>query len=352
MTITISVIGCGSISRFHFAAFEKIDARIAWVCDLNEAAAAPYAQKFNARFTKDYKQAIHDPHVQAVFVLTHSSTHKPICIEAIQAGKAIVCEKTLAENPEDSLQITRLAKQNHSFFYTSYMKRYIPALQKAKELLPSLGTLFSTYIRSYQPWGNLWEGNPADGFFHTPTENPSLVVKYYGGGILVCGGSHLLDLIGFLNGRPTRIYAKMHQPQYLDYDLLASALIETPHGVVHFEAAAHPLQKIGFLRDGWDERIEINGTQGRLEIYSALWDQPYYKDSLLLHYDNHSSEVIEYRFGPVSPFEQAVAYYCANIEHGQQGEQPITTGYDVDELIAHIKNSVSLNQAIDVQWRI
>jgi predicted dehydrogenase len=352
MPLNISVIGCGSISRFHFAAFEKIGVNVLWVCDLNQSAADPYAHKFNARYTDDFRQAIDDPQVEAVFVLTHSSTHKPICLYAIHAGKAIVCEKTLAENPDDAFEIIQAARNQKTIFYTSYMKRFIPAVEKAKSLLPKLGQLFSTYIRTYQPWGDLWSEAPTEGFFSKTQGSPSQVVKFYGGGILVCGGSHLLDLVGFFNGRPTRLYAKMVQPYYLDFDLLASAIIETPNGVVHYEAAAHPLSKIGFLRDGWDERIEINGTLGRLEIFSALWDAPYTKDSLLIHYDQSINTVTEYRFGFISPFERAVAFFIDNIKHGTQGEQPNTTGYDVDELIAHMVKSASLKQAIDIQWKI
>lgn len=352
MTVNISVIGCGSISRFHFAAFEKIDVNVLWVCDLNPSTALPYSQKFNARYTDDFQQAIDDPQIDAVFVLTHSSTHKLICLRAIQAGKSVVCEKTLAENPSDALEIIQAAIDKETIFYTSYMKRFIPAIEKAKILLPQLGQVFSTYIRTYQPWGDLWTAPPSEGFFSKPKESPSQVVSFYGGGILVCGGSHLLDLVNFFLGRPIRLYARMIKPEYLDYDLLASALIETSNGVVHYEAAAHPLTRIGFLRDGWDERIEINGTQGRIEIYSALWDAPYTKDSLLIHYDQRNEAITEYRYGPVSPFERAVAFFCENIRNHTQGSQPITTGYDVDELISHVSLSAGLNQAVDIDWKI
>ena len=162
----------------------------------------------------------------------------------------------------------------------------------------------------------------------------------------------MLDLVGFFQGRPVRLYASMFQPGDRDYDLLASALIETKNGVAHFEVVAHPLEKIGYLRDGWDERIEIIGTQGRLELYSALWDQAAWKDSYLVHYDNHSGTSTEYRFGAVSPFERAVSFYCDNIQRGEQGSQPIYTGYDVDELIAAIQRSAMEHRVVDMHWRI
>lgn len=352
MSIQAGVIGCGSISRFHFAALGKLGVEVRWVCDLVEASARPYAEKFGATYTPDYHKVLADPQVSVIYILTISSTHKTIAMDAINAGKAVICEKTLAENPEDALAILHLAQEKQTIFYTSFMKRFIPAVVKAKALLPDLGTVFSTYIRSYQPWGDIWDRNPEEGFFRTPPSGVSSVIKNYGGGILVCGGSHLLDLVGFFNGRPERVYASMFQPADRDYDLLASALLETPKGVVHFETAGHPLKKIGHLRDGWDERIEINGTQGRLEIYSALWDQIYVKDSILYHYDDRSGTVTEYRYGPVSPFEGADAFFLSQIEKGEQGPQPITTGYDVDELIASIKRSAATHQPVQMNYRI
>lgn len=352
MSISVGVVGCGNISRFHFSGLEKAGARVAWVCDLSEKAAAPWAAKFNARYTSDYREIVADPEVDAVDVTALSSTHKAICLAAIEAGKAVICEKTLAENADDALEIVRLAEQKQTVFYTSYMKRFIPAVEKARELLPSLGRILSTHIRAYQCWGDLWGAMPADGFFHTPPGGVSKVRRNYGGGILVCGGSHILDLVCFFLGRPTRLYASMHEPEGRDYDLQAAALMETGNGVVHYEALAHPLDKIGFLRDGWDERIEINGTGGRIDIYSSAWDQVEHKASLLVHYDRSRNAATEYRFPPISPFDRAMAFFCANIERGEQGAQSRLTGYDVDELIAAIKRSSAEKRAVQPAWRI
>ena len=43
--INAAVIGCGNISKFHFSGLEKCGAGVKWVCDLNQAAAAPWAAK-------------------------------------------------------------------------------------------------------------------------------------------------------------------------------------------------------------------------------------------------------------------------------------------------------------------
>lgn len=352
MSITAGVIGCGNISHFHFSGLEKAGARIKWVCDLSREAARPWADKFGARFTTDYRDVLADKEVDLVNITTISAVHKMMCLEAINAGKAVICEKTLAENADNALEIVRLAEKKQTIFYTSYMKRFIPAIEKAKELLPSLGRILSTHIRAYQCWGDLWSTNPAEGLCHTPPSGVSEIVKNYGGGILVCGGSHILDLVVFFLGRPRKLYASMHIPEKRDYDLQAAALMETENGVVHYETLVHPLHKIGFLRDGWDERMEINGLNGRLEIYSAMWDQTEWKTSMLVHCDNATGESTEYRYDPSSPFDRALAFFCKNIEKGEQGEQSRLTGYEVDELIAHIEKSAKSGQAVDVEWRI
>jgi len=349
--IIAGVIGCGSIARFHFAGLEKADVTIKWVCDISREAANKWAEKFKATYTSNYMDIINDPETDLISVTSFSSTHKEICMSAIHARKAVICEKTLTENADDSLAIVKAAEKAQTIFYTSYMKRFIPAFEQAKALMPSLGKIISTHIRAYQCWGDLWTKAPDNDFFGKKS-GKSIVMKKYGGGILVCGGSHILDLICFFLGRPVKVWASMYKPDYLDFDIQTAAMFETNNGIVHYEALAHPLHKIGFLRDGWDERMEINGTNGRLEIYSAEWSSFEHKVSLLIHYDNTTGTSTEYRYSPVSPFERAITFFCNNIRKGKQGNQSRITGYEVDELISHVKKSAKTGNALPIKWRI
>jgi predicted dehydrogenase len=351
MSITVGVIGCGNIAQFHFSGLEKVGARVKWVSDLSEERARAYAERFGAKIAADFHEMIGDPEVDAVLVLTVSAAHREMCLAAIDAGQAVVCEKTLATNAEDALEIVRAAEAKGTVLYTSYMKRFIPAVQKAKELLPAIGRVTSTYIRSFQPAGDLWGPMPESGGFHTPAGGVSGIVANYGGGALTCCGSHILDLTCWFLGRPQRVYGHAHIPEGRDYDLQANALLQTANGPVHYETIWHPLNRVGLLRDGWDERMEINGLQGRLDIYTTWWSEVDTKASVCIHYDNATGAATEYRYAPVSPFDRAVAFYCANIERGVQGEQSRVTGYEVDELIATIARSAQLGQAVEVDWR-
>jgi predicted dehydrogenase len=293
-----------------------------------------------------------DPTVDAVFVTTATRFHKQICLDAIAARKAVVCEKTLADSAADAAEIVRAASAAGMVFYTSYMKRFIPAIERAKAMLGDIGPVLSAHVRTYQPWGDLWSSMPADGFFHTPPGGASTVRKSYGGGILTCGGSHILDLVCFLFGRPRTVFADVFTPPGRDYDLRASALLRTDLCPVHFDTLALPNARTGFLGDGWDEQIEIIGLRGRLQVYSALWDQPEHKGSILVHHDGAAGTTTEHRFELGSPFSRAVAFYCRNIEAGAQGTQPRSTGYDVDRLIEAFVQSAAQRSAIEVEYDV
>ena len=353
MSVTVGVIGCGSISRFHFSGLEKANARVAWVCDVREEAARPWKEQFSARWTPEVAEVLADDGVDAVHITTPSATHPAICRAAIEAGKAVICEKTLTASADDSLAIVRLAEERRTLFYTSYMKRFIPAVEEAKKRLPDLGRILSTHVRGYQCWGVSWDRLPPDHLmYRASAEASSPLMRLHGGGILTCGGSHLLDLIGFLLGRPERLTAAMRNPAHSDCDAHTAALIETPKGLVHFDVMAHNQPRIGFLRDGWDERIEINGERGRIEILSSAWDATETKASRLVHYDAQRGVSEEVRYEPASPFDRAVAHFHRQIEQGAQGPQSPLTGYDVDELIAHIKESATCGGTVNVNWRI
>ena len=352
MTLCAAVIGCGNISCFHFSGLEKAGVNIKWVVDIVKDNAIPWCRRYNAQYSPDYMTALNDPAVNFVVITAPSKFHKEIVLAAIEKKKAIICEKTLAENAADSYEMVSTAQKAGVILYTSYMKRFIPAISQAKELLPSIGQIGSTYIRSYQPWGDIWGDLKKDSFFYTPENETSQIVKNYGGGILACGGSHLIDLILFLLGKPVKLYANMTTLAGRDYDLQTNALFETEkNGTVHFEAFAHPLKHVGFLRDGWDEKIEITGLRGKLKIYSSMWDQVDQKASLLKHYDNQSGKQIEYRYAPVSPFDLSTAFFVDNIRNESQGSQSVNTGYKVDEIIEHINKSSTMGQTVVLQWK-
>lgn len=199
-----------------------------------------------------------DPQVDLVSILTFGSTHLEIGLAAIAAGKAVVCEKTLSDSAASSAQLVHAARQAGAFFATAYMKRFFPAAQKAKELLAEMGDIISIHARTWQPFGGLFGPDPPTDL----TGRPSVVTRRYGGGVLVCGGSHILDLIHWFGGRAERVSGHLRFRPELDFDFQANALLWLPKGAMcHLECCWHDLKLGGYERNGWDERLEINTPQ-------------------------------------------------------------------------------------------
>jgi predicted dehydrogenase len=244
----------------------------------------------------------------------------------------------------EAAEVAGAVAASDSIFFTAYMKRFFPMVRKAQELLPSLGRLFSGQVRAYQNWGNYYEvgeGSPA-----------GWVIDKYGGAVIKCAASHMIDMTLNLLGRPQSLYAYVDYIPRSNFDRKATTLFEYSDGlVVSLEAATHPLRRIGFERNSWDERVEINGVNGRLELYFVRWDQPENNGALLVHYDNASEAATEYRFPPVNPFDLEITYFCDCLERREQGRPSVVDGFNVDVIIEAMVESGRRRAAVDLDWQ-
>ena len=337
------IIGCGGISRFHFAGLEKAGADIVHIADLDMDAAQPYLDQFGARFSTDYQDLLADPEVTVVSVLTNSKYHREMCQAALDAGKDVVCEKTMTENASEAAEIVTAVQDSNSIFFTAFMKRFFPATQKAKELLPALGRLFSAQIRTYQPWGNYYQMDADD--------IPSWVFDKYGGAVMKCAASHLLDLTFSLLGRPESLYANVDYIPNSNFDRKVTSLFEYNDGMVaSFEAAVHPLTRIGYERNAWDEHIQINGVNGRLDLYIVQWDFPEHNPTLLVHYENETETSTEYRFPAVNPFDIEMAVFSQQLTQQVQIHPDVVDGFNVDYMIEMMARSHREKKPLLLDW--
>lgn len=352
MANVVGVVGAGSISRFHFRAFKETGTRVRIIADLDRANAQRYLDSFGAEYADSYEPVVEHPDVNCVIVLTASPTHYEICRAALEGGKHVVCEKTLTLGAEESLLLGRFAEEKGLILYTSYMKRFFPAVRKAKELVPRLGHITSVYCRTYQGAGTDIHTGDVPGGFAPAEDGVSPVKRRSGGGVLVCGGSHIIDLLLYLVGEPVSVYGRRFVREGFDVDFMFHALMDLPEGgVVHFEANWHPLKKIGYQARGWDEGIEISGVKGRLVLQTPVWDMPETAAAALSYYDNEAETWTEYAFDIVNPFVEAEKHFLGQVEKGEQGEMDRYVGYRTDQLIETAWRSAVEGRALEIDWK-
>jgi predicted dehydrogenase len=125
--VNCAVIGLGPQGREMLAALAKLpNAPVAAICDTYTVPAfVKRAQDIapNAKFVDDYRKALEDASVQAVFIATPSHRHKQIALDAIAAGKHVYCEAPLASDLAEAREIAKAGAAAKTVFQTGLQYR-------------------------------------------------------------------------------------------------------------------------------------------------------------------------------------------------------------------------------------
>lgn len=156
------------------------------------AKARAFADRHGAR--KAYgstAELLADPEVRVVYVGTPNQTHVGICLDALEAGKAVLCEKPLALSAREGRMIAERARSRRVFCMEAMWTRFLPAAGRLKELLAegAIGTprLITASI----------------GFSILAEPTSRLLDLKQGGGALLDLGVYPISLGSFLFGPPT-----------------------------------------------------------------------------------------------------------------------------------------------------
>lgn len=190
----VAVIGCGRISdAAHFPALSGMeDVRIKYACDLIREKAEEKKAKYPKieNVITDYKEALADPEVETVFVLTPNYAHYTVTMDALAAGKHVLCEKPITVNYPLSLEMKQAADKAGKILNIGVCNRYHRSVEKLAQMNKEgkFGEIYHVYcsFRSFRSIPGL------GGAFTTKSQS--------GGGVLIDWGIHFLDLILYILG--------------------------------------------------------------------------------------------------------------------------------------------------------
>ena len=194
MKTMIAIIGCGRIAQnAHLPALTKMeDVRIKYACDILPEKAQAVVDKYeNVEIAiTDYKVALADPEVDAVFVLTPNYAHYTITMDALRAGKHVMCEKPITINYALSVEMAEEAKKQGKLLNIGVCNRYNRSVELLEEMnrKGEFGNIYHVYcsFRSCRSIPGL------GGDFTNKAQS--------GGGVLIDWGIHFLDLILYILG--------------------------------------------------------------------------------------------------------------------------------------------------------
>jgi predicted dehydrogenase len=223
----------------------------------------------------NYDELINDPKVEAIYISLPNNVHASIASRALMAGKAVLCEKPLTMNYQESEELVRVAKASNSLLVEAIWFRWHPRLIKACEQIKA---------------GVIGEISQIDAAFTYVNNNkgnyrfdPAL-----GGGALLDLGPYPLHLIASLFGSEARVeLLTVNQdigPSGVDLVTTGSALI---NGSVRFN---FNLSFVGQL----SQEITISGSKGKIKFLEGQaftnWNEP---STLLVNDEIYSFESVD-----------------------------------------------------------
>jgi predicted dehydrogenase len=148
--IGVAVIGCGYWGPNLIRNFSTCEStRVLAICDRDRHrlhfAAANCPQ---AKLTQNIEEIFGNPEIEAVAIATPVSTHAPLSLAAMEAGKDVLIEKPMADNVRDAERVVNRAKELQRTLMVDHTYVYSPAVRKIKDLIDSgkLGEIY--YIDS------------------------------------------------------------------------------------------------------------------------------------------------------------------------------------------------------------
>jgi predicted dehydrogenase len=186
--VKIGVIGCGGIANGkHLPAYSaNKDAELYAFCDIVIERAEKAKEKYgneNSKVYADYKELLKDENIDAVLVLTHNSEHCRITVDALNAGKHVLCEKPMAMNYEEAKKMIEARDKSGKVLTIGYQNRFRANSMYLKDLCDEneFGDIYyaeATAIRRRA----------------VPTWGVFIDEEKQGGGPLIDIGTHALDL--------------------------------------------------------------------------------------------------------------------------------------------------------------
>jgi len=255
MAQKIGIIGAGGMLQYHAPGFQAGGGEIVAICDMSQEAAQKAAKTYGAKhvFADSQKMLEELSDLDAISIITPNRTHKPLAIQALNAGKHVFCEKPPALNATEVAEMKQAAEAAGKTLMFNFNNRARPE---------------SYAMRSYLESGQIGQINSAQAKWIRRTGIPG-----FGGWFTNCsqsGGGPLIDLLHMIDlalfymdyPEPSHVLAQTFDDFIQDKGFKGPwGIPDVADGVTDVESAAHGFvtfqsgQVLGF-QVSWAEMIK------------------------------------------------------------------------------------------------
>ena len=266
--LKVGVIGTGGISGVHLSGYAKCGmAEIYALADVDAGALAGRAKQYGVpaeRCFSDHRKLLKLKDLDAVSICTPNVLHCPQTLEALRAGKHVLCEKPMAMTPAEAQRMVEAAGKARRKLQIGLHQRFGEDAAFVKKLVAG-GTLGKIYYARCQAVRR--RGVPSWGVFGQ--------LDKQGGGGLIDIGVHMIDLTWWLMGCPRplsvsgQIYHTIgrkagHVGQFGQWDHKTYTVEDFACGLVRFAGGETMSIECGFLvnLDGDRMGCHVVGDKG------------------------------------------------------------------------------------------
>lgn len=136
--VNLALIGLGYWGKNHFRVFKELVEEGAietlTLCDSDEKRARAFA-KNEFEYVTDYRKLLNNKQIDAVDIVTPSSTHYRIANDFLEHGKDILVEKPLTLSSKIAEKLIKIAERKKLILMPGHIFRYHPCIQKLKEMI-------------------------------------------------------------------------------------------------------------------------------------------------------------------------------------------------------------------------
>lgn len=274
--LKIGIIGSGGIAQScHIPGYQSIpdQCEIVAVCDVSPDIAEKAAEKAGVSKTyADYRELLADKQIDAVSVTTPNKYHMQPTIDALKAGKNVLCEKPLAMNADEARKMCAAARDSGKILQVALQSRFTGAGLFMRDFIGA-GHMGDIYYARAQALRR--RGVPGWGVFIEKDKQ--------GGGPLIDIGVHILDFTLYLMGYPKPVVATGKTWDALgknpklynfwgDYDRAKFTVEDFAVGQIKFDNGAVVTLESSFMAnlDGDPFQTQLFGTKAGaiVKIYS------------------------------------------------------------------------------------
>ena len=201
----VALVGLGRIGRTHLRGLSTLPAaEVLGVYDQNLALARERADDAGVRRVySSWSEVLDDEDVQCVGVLLPHDLHEQYAIDALEAGKHVVCEKPLARTLAECDRMLAAAGRAGRKLFPVHNRVYSPGVEKLAEILrqDGIGEVFLAQT---------------NGFEAPPTVQTWLATPRGGGGVLMSQAVHPMYVLRWLLGDVARVSCLFGERKVVD----------------------------------------------------------------------------------------------------------------------------------------